>query len=76
MNTVPEWLKVGVRVRLNGGWPRFNLEKGAVGTIIDLDISPSGNLRWITVVWDGLEGWTEGIHHYGWHAKEIISPLL
>lgn len=77
MVTTPEWLKVGIRVNMNNNWPRFNLPKGAQGTVIDIDVSPvTKNLRWVTVVWDGLDNFKEGLHHFGWHATQgHITPV-
>lgn len=65
----PDWLKVGVRVRKNGDWPRVGLLDGAEGTVKSLDIDPvTGFLRWFTVVWDDLDNYKRGVEHYGWHA--------
>lgn len=74
---VPDWLKVGIRVRKNGGWPRVGLLDGTEGTVKSLDISDNtGLLRSFTVVWDGLEDHKRGVEHYGWHATDgSVTPL-
>lgn len=68
----PSWLKEGVRVRFAGeGWPRVQLQGGAVGTVRSLDVDSDGNLRWFNVLYDGHEARkVNGVNHYGWHVHQ------
>jgi len=63
----PVWLVLGVRVQKVGEWPRVKLPHGTRGTVVALDIFV-GNLRSFTVQWDNHPGYTQGVHHPGWHA--------
>jgi hypothetical protein len=57
-------IKEGARIQSKMSWDRVGLEKGQKGTI-----TRTGDY-WITVKWDGMERYPNGVSHPRWQFTQ------